>query len=237
MKSHTPKQFLEVNGKPIILYTIEEFDRHPMVDAIVVVCLEGWIKKLRMIVARNGLDKVVKIVKGGEEGQQSIYNGLIAAREWLKEQAENACVTENDNIVLVHDSVRPMVSEELITQNINNVETYGNSITVAPPTETFIVSENNSHRLYNRKDVHVVRAPQCFRLTDIINLHERAIIDGKKGYKDCCSMLCEYDIPFYETLGDNLNIKITYPTDIIMFRSLLLYREMQQVINVPNVTQ
>lgn len=223
MGANIPKQFMEVNGKPIILYTLEIFNNHPEIDAIVIACCKPWMRRLQMMVDKAYLEKVVKIVEGGEEGQQSIYNGLCATKQWCEEQV----VKDSDAVVLVHDSVRPLVSHDLITQNIEDVHKYGNSITVIRPTETFIVEEDGKHKMLQRNDIHIVRAPQCFYLDKILRLHQRAIADGKSEYRDCCSMMCDYGIPFHETEGSTTNIKITYPSDILLFRSLIELREMQ----------
>lgn len=228
MGSRIPKQFLEVNGKPIILYTLEIFNNHPQIDAIIIVCCKPWIKRLQMMVSKAYIEKIVEIVEGGEEGQQSIYNGLCAARQWCGEQGQAA----SDTIVLVHDSVRPLVSHELITRNIEDVKRYGNSITVISPTETFIVEERGEHRMLERNDIHIVRAPQCFYLDRILQLHQQAIADGKSAYRDCCSMLCDYGVHFHETEGPSTNLKITYPSDILMFRSLIQLRETQQMLGM-----
>lgn len=226
MGSNIPKQFLEVNGKAIILYTLEIFNNHPQIDAIIIVCCKPWMKRLQMMVDKAYLDKVVNIVEGGKEGQQSIYNGLCAAKEWCKEQECNV----SNAVVLVHDSVRPLVNHDIIDRNIEDVQKYGNSITVIRPTETFIVEEEGKHRMLERNNIHVVRAPQCFYLDMILRLHKRAIADGKSEYKDCCSMMCDYGIPFHETEGSTTNIKITYPSDILLFRSLIELREMQTML-------
>lgn len=107
-----PKQFLELNGKPIIIYTIELFDNHPDIDGIVVVCLESWIPFLKKMLRKFEINKVVEIVSGGETGQESIYKGLCAAEKFSK--SKNSI----DDIVLIHDGVRPLITEETITENI-----------------------------------------------------------------------------------------------------------------------
>lgn len=223
MGASIPKQFIEVNGKPIIIYTLEMFNNHPEIDGIIIVCCKPWMKRLQMMVNKAFLEKVVKITEGGEEGQQSIYNGLSAAKLWCEEQGCEA----TDAIVLVHDSVRPLVTHDLISRNIEDVQKYDNAITVVRPTETFVVEEGGKHRMLERNDIHVVRAPQSFYLDKILGLHQRAIADGKMSYKDCCSMMCDYGIEFHETEGPTTNIKITYPSDILLFRSLIEIKEIQ----------
>ena len=130
-----PKQFLEYNGKPIIIYTLELFDNHPMIDGIVVVCIENWIPFLQKMLKKFEINKVVKIVPGGTTGQKSIYNGLVGAEEYSH--------AASDAVVLIHDGVRPLITEETITDNINTVREKGNCITCIPATETFIVKQED----------------------------------------------------------------------------------------------
>lgn len=215
MGSDVPKQFMEVNGLPIIMYTLDVFMQHPLIDAIIVVCLKSWTEELWTMLRKHGADKVVRIVEGGANVQESTYNGLCAAKDWMDGKTDEECM------VVIHDSVRPLINDDLITRNIETARIHGNSITVAPPTDTYVVGENDDHRLLPREQVHIVRAPQVFRLKDIIRLHEQVMTDGKQGYSDCCSLLCEYGIPFHKTIGDSCNIKITYPADITLFRSLM----------------
>lgn len=228
MRSSIPKQFIEVNGKPIILYTLETFNNHPEIDVVIVVCTKQWMKRLQMMVNRAYLEKVVKIVEGGEEGQQSIYNGLCAAEEWCNENS----IAVSDTIVLIHDAVRPLVTPKLISKNIDDVNKFGNSITVVHPTETFLLKENGMQRLLRRDDILIVRAPQCFYLDKILGLHKRAIDDGKCHFQDCSSMLGAYNVPFHETEGHSTNIKITFPSDILLFRSMLELREVRTMLGL-----
>lgn len=221
MGGDVPKQFMEVNGKPIIIHTLDVFENHPLIDAIIVVCLEQWTDKVHTMVDIYNINKVAKIIEGGDNVQQSICYGLKAAKEWCVQKAEGKTQVTDDCMVVIHDSVRPVINENLITTNIENARIYGNSITVAPPTETFIIEENGKHRLFPRKQVHIVRAPQVFPLNEILKLHEQAAHDGRLDYSDCCSLMCEYGIPFHETMGESTNIKITYPEDIILFQSLI----------------
>ena len=127
-----PKQFLEYNGKPIIIYTLELFDNHPQIDSIVVSCIESWIPFLEKMLKKFEITKVQRIVPGGETGQDSIYNGLSAAHD----------LSEGDNdVVLIHDGVRPLITEQTITDNIKKVCEEGSCITCIPATETFILNQ------------------------------------------------------------------------------------------------
>ena len=119
MGSGLPKQFIEVNGKPIIIHTLDIFEEHPDIDEIYVACKEEYIRKLQKMVQRHMIDKVKKIVPGGATGQDSIYNALQAARE----------NNTPDSIVLIHDGVRPCISKEVIDDDLACVKEHGNAIT------------------------------------------------------------------------------------------------------------
>ena len=141
-----PKQFLELNGKPVIIYTLELFDNHPQIDAICIVCIKSWIPFLEKQLRKFEINKVVEIVPGGATGQDSIYNGLCAAERWTK---QNKC----DANVLIHDGVRPLITEKTITDNITTCSERGNCITCIPATETFDVHQNDGQlSIPERKD-------------------------------------------------------------------------------------
>ena len=175
VRMHTksrPKQFLELNGKPIIIYTLELFDNHPQVDAIVVACIDSWIPFLKKMIRKFEITKVIEIVPGGETGQDSIYNALQAA-----ERAADG----KDATVMIHDGVRPLITEQTITDNINTVEEFGSCITCVPATETFVVSQaDGSLEIPSRANSLIARAPQSFHLSDImtVEVHENQQIFG-----------------------------------------------------------
>ena len=135
MKSvEKPKKFLELHNKPIIIHTIEHFENHPLIDAIVLVCVEEWIDYCKEILERYNIKKVKRIVAGGKTGQMSIYLGLKAANEFATE----------DSIVLIHDGVRPLINEQIITDNIDSVKKFGSAITTSKVTETILVVDEES---------------------------------------------------------------------------------------------
>ncbi|HGA1267571.1 TPA: 2-C-methyl-D-erythritol 4-phosphate cytidylyltransferase, partial [Streptococcus suis] len=157
MKTTTkPKQFLELHGKPIIIHTIEHFENHPLVDQIVIVCIEGWIEYLETLLSKFQIKKVVKVVPGGTTGQMSIFNGLEALSGNI----------ENDDIVLIHDGVRPLIDAEIITNNIECVRNNRTAITVKPVIETVIqVNEDNAiTNVVDRDSCQTAVAPQSFYL-------------------------------------------------------------------------
>ena len=219
-----PKQFLDLNGKPIIIYTIELFDNHPDIDAIVVVCLESWIPFLEKMLKKFEINKVVRIISGGTSGQDSIYKGLCAAEAYAKEQ------DEKNPIVLIHDGVRPLITEETITDNIAKVKECGSCITTVPAIETVIVNKHDGTLdIPKRSDCLMARAPQSFYLKDIINAHRRSQKEGKSDFIDSCSLMSYYGYKLGLVQGPMENIKITTPTDYFVFRAMVEVHENQQI--------
>lgn len=217
-----PKQFLEYNGKPIIIYTLELFDNHPMIDGVVVVCIESWIPFLQKMLNKFEINKVVRIVKGGASGQESIYNGLVIVEDYVKET--------DDTVVLIHDGVRPLITEETIADNITMVREKGNCITCIPATETFIVKqEDGSLEIPTRANSLIARAPQSFFLKEIIAAHRKAIEEGKGDFIDSCTMMSYYGHRMNTIIGPMENIKITTPTDYFIFKAMVEVHENQQI--------
>lgn len=227
VRMHTksrPKQFLELNGKPIIIYTLELFDNHPQVDAIVVACIDSWIPFLKKMIRKFEITKVVEIVPGGETGQDSIYNALQAA-----ERAANG----KDATVMIHDGVRPLITEQTITDNINTVEEFGSCITCVPATETFVVSQaDGSLEIPSRANSLIARAPQSFHLSDIMTAHRQAISEEMHDFIDSCTMMSHYGYTLKTIIGPMENIKITTPTDFFIFRAMVEVHENQQIFGL-----
>ena len=216
-----PKQFLEYQGKPIIIYTLELFDNHPMIDGIVVACVEGWIPFLEKMLKKFEISKVRKIVPGGESGQDSIYNGLVAAKE---------VASDEDDIVLIHDGVRPLITEQTITDNIEMVKQEGSCITCIPATETFIVTQpDGGLEIPTRATSLIARAPPSFYLKDILTAHEQAREEGRHDFIDSCSMMHHYGHRLGRVIGPMENIKITTPTDYFVFKAMVEVHENQQI--------
>lgn len=219
-----PKQFLELNGKPIIIYTLELFDNHPEVDAIVVACIESWIPFLKKMLRKFEINKVVDIVAGGQTGQDSIYNALCAAERYAG---------GDDATVMIHDGVRPLITEQTITSNLRTVEAYGSCITCVPATETFIVTQpDGSLNIPSRANSLIARAPQSFKLKDIIAAHRQAIADNRHDFIDSCTMMSHYNHHLATVMGPMENIKITTPTDYFLFRAMVKVHEDQQIFGI-----
>lgn len=208
-----PKQFLEFRGKPIIIYTLELFDRHPEIYGIVVACLESWIPYLKQLLEKFGIKKVVQIVPGGATGQESIYNALIAAQ----------CIYgDKDSIVLVHDGVRPLITSKTISDNIRTVKEHGGCITTAPTTETFVVQNpDKSLSVVNRAQSFIARAPQSFYLQDILSAHHKAKRESHPAFIDSCTLMNHYGYHFGLVDGPVENIKITTDIDFCTFKAII----------------
>lgn len=225
--SGVPKQFLVAHTKPVIVHTIEHFQNCGQIDSIVVVCLKDYIEYMKTLVGQYKLDKVVSIVQGGNCGQASIFNGL---KELVRLYGENS-----EDIVLIHDGVRPLIDEKLIVENIDCVKANGNAITVAKAIETIVLLNEEAvvDKVMDRQFCNVAKAPQSFYLKDIYNCHLRAIEENKNDFIDSAMLMQYYGHKIHTVLGSNENIKITTPTDYFLFKAILDARENEQL----NVTE
>ena len=209
-----PKQFLELHGKPLLIYTLEIFQNSPSIDGIILVMLESWILYSESLIERFRISKVKSIVAGGETGQESIYRGVERAYE----------LYPDDSVVLVHDGVRPIIDAELISNNINSVKEFGNAISVSGATETvcLIDSDNKEdhhiNKILNRNKCYIGRAPQSFHYSEIMECHKKAIEDNYTTAIDSASMLEHYGHKLFFVPCSHFNIKITTPTDLYLFQ-------------------
>jgi len=217
-----PKQFLELHGKPVLVYTLEQFQQHKMIDGIILVMLEDWIKHCEALVESYRLDKVVAIVPGGENCQISTFCGLLKASELYRE----------DSIVLIHDGVRPLIDGETITKAIQCVREHGSAITVSPAIETIAVKDADGvvGQIIDRSKCQMAKAPQCFRLGDILRAHRIAKQRGDVDYIDSATLMQGFGHRLHTVEGTPENIKITTPGDFYMFRAIMDARENFQII-------
>ncbi len=223
-----PKQFLEIHGKPVIIHTLEVFENHRDIDAIVVACVESGIAYLQELINRFNLQKVRKIVPGGATGQASIYNGLCAAEEIAQGQ---------ESIVLIHDGVRPLIYEKTITDNIDCVKEHGSAITCVSVKETVLMVNPQTgavDSVPSRENSRLARAPQSYYLADILAAHRQARKDGRNDFIDSCTMMQHYGKQLYLIEGPQENIKITTPDDFYAMRALLDARENAQIYGLDN---
>jgi 2-C-methyl-D-erythritol 4-phosphate cytidylyltransferase len=220
-----PKQFLELHGKPIIVYTLELFEKHPEIDAIYVACIENWLGYMNGLIRQYGLQKVRGVVAGGETGQDSIYNGLLAAA--------GDCEKSDSTVVLIHDGVRPLIQPQTISDNIMMARRKGSCITCVEATETFVVKgADGALNIPSRKDSLIARAPQTFMLADILKAHEEARAEGRHDYIDSLTLMTHYGAHIETVLGPTENIKITTPTDYFIFKAIVEARENSQIFGI-----
>lgn len=219
MGNEKPKQFLEVGGKPIIVHTIEKFESCELIDSIVVVCLKDYVEYMQQLINKFSLSKIVSVVEGGNCGQQSIYFGL---KELVRLYGENC-----DDVVLIHDGVRPVIDDKLICDNVECARLNGNSVTVAKSIETVVLLDENSvvDKVMDRKYCNVAKAPQCFLLKDIYACHRRAVEEGKLDFIDSAMLMQHYGHKIFTVLGSGDNIKITTPMDFELFKTILNNRK------------
>ena len=220
-----PKQFLELHGKPIIIHTLEHFDRHPEIDAIAVVCIAGWVDYLKELLVRFHIKKVRWIVPGGETSQESTRAGLGILEANCDPRA---------TIVLIHDGVRPLITEKVISDNIAAVKEYGNAITAAPAIEPIITVDENEDvtELIARQSCRLARAPQSFYLSDIIAMHQKAMADNYDKMIDSASLMIHYGVKLHLVEGPAENIKITTPSDFYIFKAIQEARENMQILGL-----
>lgn len=214
MGQDIPKQFINVYDKPVIVYTLEAFQKHPSIDAIEVVCLDGWHDVVWAYAKQFGIAKLENIVSGGKNGQDSIRNGLydIASRH-----------NGSDDIVLVHDAIRPMVSNDIISDNIRVCRQYGNAITVVPCTAAMLKTFDSlsTEEQVPRDNLKITQTPQAFFLQDIIAAHKEALEKGITNSVASCTMYIELGRKLYMSAGSEKNLKLTTAEDIEIFKALL----------------
>lgn len=213
MHQDIPKQFLSVNDKPVIVYTMESFQNHSEIDSIYVSCLKGWEEVLAAYAKQFNITKLGRIVPGGKNGQDSIRNGVNAIAEDFTPE----------DLILVHDAIRPMLSKEIISENIETCQRLGNAITVIPCMEAMLksVDEIESEESILRNQLFRAQTPQTISVGKAQDLHKRALEQGITNSVATCTLLLELGEKVYFAKGSELNIKITTTDDITIFKALL----------------
>lgn len=211
-----PKQFVEVLGKPVIAYTMEHFQNHPEIDAIELVCVDGYQEHLKSIVEKYGITKVIKIVKGGSEYERSIMNGVIGLEGHAKE----------DDVVMIHWSASPFINDEMITDNIRVCKEKGNAITASYSYLLYGSNDGDcAKKAINRESFMTLSAPQSFLYKNIVTLYKQ--VEEKNLFETIeehhtTVFMAELGIPLYFSQGSHTNIKITTKEDLDLFRGYLL---------------
>jgi len=213
MKQSIPKQFMTVFDKPIIAYTMEKFQKHPSIDVISVVCLQGWENILESYAKQYNITKLKHIVPSGSVGQESIKNGITELEKHYKD----------DDIVLIHDAIRPNLSEDIISECIAVTKQKGCAIVVVPCQEAMLETQDkiSSSSSYPRDNLKRTQTPQGFRLGTILNAHKKALELGITNSVASCTLMIETGEKVYFSNGSEKNIKLTTPEDIEIFKALL----------------
>ncbi|MCR5294793.1 MAG: 2-C-methyl-D-erythritol 4-phosphate cytidylyltransferase [Lachnospiraceae bacterium] len=216
MHQSIPKQFLTVNEKPVIVYTLEAFQRHPEIDSIAVVCISGWENILWAYARQFNIEKLSCVVPGGENGQASIRNGVFELEKHFAAE----------DIVLVHDAIRPMISADIISDCIVKTKQYGNAITVIPCAEAMIETDDGivSTGTFPREHLKRTQTPQGFHLGELCDLHRQALEAGITNSVASCTLMIEMGREVYFSSGSEKNIKLTTVDDIDIFKALLAAR-------------
>lgn len=213
MEQDIPKQFLHVNDKPIIIYTLEAFQNHSEIDSIEVVCLDGWEKMLNAYCKQFNITKIENIIPGGLNGQDSIRNGVY---DLMTRHSE-------DDIVLVHDAIRPMISMEIISENLKVCREKGNAIAVIPCAEAMLKTKDGivSSVQVARKNLKRAQTPQAFKLGKLAWAHKEALERGITNSVASCTMFIELGERLYFSKGSEKNVKLTTADDVDIFKALL----------------
>lgn len=210
-----PKQFINVLDKPIIIYTLEKFQNSSQIDAIEVICLEGWQEMLKAYALQFGIAKLQWIVQGGNSSQESICKGL--------DNLKNVC--SDDDTIIIHDGIRPMVDEEIINSCIQTCKKYGNGISALPVYEQiFKIQDENTTREYIPRDaLRILQTPQAYKFGIIFNAYVQGIAKDKYMHSSSYANTLMTDLgeTLYFSKGSTKNIKITTKDDIDIFKAML----------------
>lgn len=215
MGQDIPKQFINVKEKPILLYTLESFQQNPLVDAIEVVCLDGWQEVVRTYSKQYGITKLQWITKGGKSGQESIRNGVYSLEG----------IAADDDIVIIHDGIRPLVDQSVLTDVIRVCQTYGNAVSSLPYNEQiFVTSDQKTTTQYiPRETLRRVVTPQAYHYKELLSAYKYAFEHeiGIYGSSYTNTMMVELGKVLYFSAGSEKNIKLTTKDDIELFKAYL----------------
>ncbi len=221
MNADIPKQFISVEQKPIIIYTLEAFNRHPDIDAMLVVCLPDWIDRLWDYAKQFGITKLKFIVPGGSTGQLSCFNGLQLLRDYVRD----------DDFVIIHDAIRPLVPRIIITELIRVAKQSGNACSSLPMHETLILTDDqmSGNQSLDRSHVRRVQTPQAYRFIDLYEVHLAALTKGITNSVYANTLMVDFGKTIHFSLGFDNNIKITTSEDLTLFKALLTMNEEELV--------
>lgn len=215
MGQDIPKQFINVYDRPVLIYTLEGFQKHPQIDEIEVVCLDGWHDMLWAYAKQFGIDKLKWVVSGGNTGQESIRNGVYS----LEGKARD------EDIIIIHDGIRPLVDETVLTDVIIKAQEYGNAVTSLPYNEQIFVMDDqiSTVKYIPRETLRRVSTPQAYRFGKILWAYKKAYSEkiGIYGSSYTNTMMVELGERLYFAAGSDKNIKLTTKDDLEMFKAYL----------------
>ncbi len=207
-----PKQFVVVENRPIIVYTLEIFQKHPKIDKIIVSCLRGWKEMVHAYANQFNITKLEQIVEGGADAQESIRKGV----DWLKENYKA------EDLVVIHDAIRPLVTDKLISDSIQCCLDYGMGVAAVRSMDTVMLTQDGLIGQENiaRDSIRRIQTPQTYRLDYLNRMHQKALEQGIVHCVDNNSMLAKLGEIIHFSQGADLNIKINQIEDVEMFRAL-----------------
>lgn len=212
-----PKQFVNVYNRPVIVYTLEAFQKHDEIDAIMVSCLDGWQEMVRAYAKQFNITKLRWIIPGGRDGQASARNGILV----LKEKCHD------DDVVILHDSIRPFVSEDIISDSLKVCRIHGMGVAAVRTMDTIMKTQDGlvGTESISRYAIIRIQTPQAYRMDKLWNVHEKAIERGITGEVDTNSVISRLGEPVYFSKGSDLNMKINTVEDVEMFKALYKMRQ------------
>lgn len=213
MGQDIPKQFMHINNKPLIIYTMEKFQNHPAIDAILVVTLPAWIEVLKAYAVQFNITKLKWVVQGGKTNQESIYNGLM--------ELQAHCAP--DDVVMVHDGNRCMVADEIITDSLSIFQKYGSAVAAISCVEAVFFSEDGqtAASFVPRERIIRTQTPHTYTLEKLLWAHKEAQKRGITNTTASCTLMSELGEKVYFSKGSEENFKLTTTEDIRIFRALL----------------
>lgn len=212
-----PKQFVNVYNRPVIVYTLEAFQQHNDIDAIMVSCVDGWQEMVRAYAKQFNISKLRWLVPGGKDGQASARNGILELRGKCR----------GDDIVIIHDSIRPFVSAEIISDSIRVCRQQGMGVAAVRTMDTVMRTDDGvvGMQSISRYSIVRIQTPQAYRMDRLLDIHEKAVERGIQGEVDTNSVISKLGEPIYFSKGSDLNIKINTVEDVEMFKALYRMRK------------
>lgn len=207
-----PKQFVNVFNRPVIVYTLEAFQKHKDIDAIMVACLDGWQEMVNAYAKQFNIDKLKWVITGGNDGQASARMGILALQD----------VCKADDVIVLHDSIRPFVSGDIISDSIRVCRLHGMGVAAVRTMDTIMKTSDGlvGTESISRYAIIRVQTPQAYRMDRLLDIHKKAVAAGIVGEVDTNSVVSKLGEPVYFSKGSDLNMKINTVEDVEMFKAL-----------------